>query len=69
VVSDVRMPDIGGTEFIFRLRQLYPELPVMVISAFNSPEQLKGLPFLRKPFKIEKLVEAIRRSLGDHPNV
>ena len=69
VLSDVKMPDIGGAEFIFRLRQLYPDLPVVAISAFDSPEQLKGLPFLRKPFKIEKLVEAIRKSLGDHPSV
>lgn len=59
VITDVRMPEIDGEEFAMRLKKKYPDMPVLVISAFDLPERLKGYPFLRKPFKIQELVELV----------
>ena len=59
VITDVRMPEMHGGEFVSLLRKKYPAMPVLVISAFDLPEELDGYPFLRKPFKIEEIMDII----------
>ena len=59
VITDVRMPEMGGVEFATILRKKYPSLPILVISAFELPEELAGFSFLRKPFKINQLVDIL----------
>ena len=59
IITDVRMPEMGGDEFVLRLKGMYPDIPVIVISAFDLPENLAGYPFFRKPFKIEEMVKAV----------
>ena len=63
VITDVRMPEMDGGEFVTLLKQKYPALPVLVISAFDLPEELTGYAFLRKPFKIQELLEMVNSLL------
>lgn len=63
VITDVRMPEMDGEEFAIRLRKKYPSMPVLVISAFDLPERLKDFPFLRKPFKIQGLIDIVSRMI------
>ena len=61
-VLDVLMPGIRGDAVAERLRQVMPELPVLLMTgsddAFASGS---GLPVLRKPFPEEELLAAVRR--------
>ena len=66
VITDVRMPEIEGAEFVMRLREQYRNIPVLVISAFDLPEELVGYPFLRKPFKIQEMVEIVDKLIRNH---
>ncbi|MCK5145312.1 response regulator [bacterium] len=59
VISDVRMTNMGGEEFISMLKCICPRIPVLVISAFDPPESLDFYPYLRKPFKIHEMINAI----------
>ena len=59
VISDVRMPGMDGETFLTSLRGVCPLLPVLVISAFDPPETLNGYRYLRKPFKLAEMIEAI----------
>lgn len=59
VITDMKMPEMNGGEFVQRLHQIYKKLPVIVISAFDLPEMLQGYPFLRKPFKIQDIKRSI----------
>lgn len=59
LITDVRMPEMEGEEFVVGLQEEYPDLPVLVISAFELPEGLGGYPFLRKPFRIQQMIETI----------
>jgi len=59
VITDVRMPEMEGGEFVSLLKKKYPAMPVLVISAFDLPEELDGCPFLRKPFKVEEIMSEI----------
>lgn len=68
VVSDVRMPGMTGVEFFRRLRDVDPELPVVLVTAHGNIEMavdaLKAgaWDFLTKPFAPEALLAAVERA-------
>lgn len=39
IISDVQMPEMTGTELFSRVQDLYPDIPVILITAFSSTEQ------------------------------
>lgn len=69
LVSDVRMPGIGGLELQHRVKAAYPKLPVILISAHVDEEVRSralregALAFLYKPFDGEELLRAIQRAI------
>jgi len=65
VITDVRMPEIPGSEFVMKLQKEFPSLLVLVISAFGLPDELMGYPFLKKPFKIQQMMSIMDKSLHD----
>lgn len=70
VVTDVRMPVMGGWELGRVLRERWPRLPVLYISGYDVElthgAQGDGSPqaFLRKPFEAEDLARYVARLLG-----
>lgn len=69
LLSDVRMPQMSGFEFVRKVKQLRPEMTVLLMTAFeiNKDEFDKVLPstkvdgFIRKPAGMPELVETIKR--------
>jgi CheY-like chemotaxis protein len=65
VLTDLKMPVMDGFELLTHLSQKYPELPVIVMTAFGTPEisgQLLalGIPeFIEKPVDFEVLCRRI----------
>lgn len=66
VVSDIRMPRMGGKECVEQIKHINPTVPVLVSSCsdIDSPEVLEIFTldidgFLQKPFHKEKLVQTI----------
>jgi signal transduction histidine kinase len=61
VILDMIMPVLGGRETLARLREMAPDLPVILSSGFSRDEEvaemkLNGLRgFLRKPFRAAEL--------------
>ena len=65
-VLDLTMPDLDGEETFLRLRELRADLPVLLVSGYDEAHsaerfRARGLHgFLRKPYELEQLVEAVR---------
>jgi DNA-binding response OmpR family regulator len=65
LVLDMRLPDTDGIELLRRIRARYPDLPVVVTTAYLSIEpQLQVLDlhysgYLVKPFDLDDLGDAI----------
>jgi two-component system response regulator AtoC len=38
IISDIQMPDMSGIELFDRVQDLYPEIPVILVTAFGSTE-------------------------------
>ncbi|MDX2093047.1 MAG: response regulator [Kofleriaceae bacterium] len=68
-LTDLRMPGMSGIETLAGLKQLDPGLPVIVVSAHFSAENVvecKGhgaFEFLKKPFDVEHLRAAAKRAI------
>ena len=73
LVSDYKMPLMDGGDFLERARQIYPDLPVILISGhMRIADLVKVANFgvtlvLEKPFKSEILFEYVRRFVTPVP--
>ena len=69
VVSDIRLPGMDGMALLQALRQLDPDLPVVLITGHGdvtlAVQAMKAgaHDFIEKPFSSEHLVEVARRAL------
>jgi DNA-binding NtrC family response regulator len=67
VITDARLGGMTGYEFLARARQQWPELPMLMITAYATPklavEAIKAgaLDYLAKPFAPEELLHAVAR--------
>lgn len=71
LVSDIRMPGKNGLELLTLVKERYPNLPVIVMTAFSDLDsavnsfQRGAFEYLAKPFDVEKAVELIRRGMDE----
>ena len=67
VITDYKMPRLDGQQLVFRLHGLAPNLPVLLISAFEAAEVMEKFAsenrvyFLSKPFSAVQLKSTIDR--------
>ncbi len=70
VITDLTMPLMGGAELIRRIREIRPDLPVILTSGFaDTPEgrsigSAEGVSFLAKPFTRQELTQAVEAVLA-----
>jgi DNA-binding NtrC family response regulator len=71
VITDLRMPFVTGITVVYAVHEIFPALPVIVLTAFASPETravcLKegAVAFLEKPLNSEELIAAVRDALQE----
>lgn len=65
LLTDVRMPYLGGDVLLKQLRVKRPSLRVLVFSGYTNHAISDDVPFLMKPFSRQQLQEAITRVLAD----
>jgi DNA-binding NtrC family response regulator len=69
VISDVRMPGLGGMELQARLEKISPRLPIIFLTAFGSIQDavaaIKGgaVDYLTKPFEGRELLDKVSKVL------
>jgi CheY-like chemotaxis protein len=63
VLLDMVMPQLHGSEVADRLRQIDPDVRILVVSGYlgigDAPAHLLGLPVLRKPFTLQELAQTV----------
>ena len=65
VITDLVMPGMGGRELMERIRQLYPDMPVMPTSGYVMPEDKKNSAgYLQKPFTSSELLLKVKAALA-----
>jgi DNA-binding NtrC family response regulator len=70
IVSDVRMPGVDGITFLKQVKEKYPAMPYLLITAFpdvrDAVNALKmgAVDYLEKPVDLEELASAVSDALG-----
>jgi DNA-binding NtrC family response regulator len=65
VISDIRMPEIGGMKILRDIKRSKPELPVILITGYATVEtavqamKLGAAEYIEKPFTPDQLVEKL----------
>ena len=71
LVSDIRMPGGSGLDLLDKVKEKYPGLPVIIMTAYSdldsavSAFQGGAFEYLPKPFDVPKAVELIRRAVEE----
>ncbi len=69
VLTDLRMPGMGGEEFVIRCRQLRPDVPVIIVTAHGTIRSAVNsihdgaADYLTKPFEPEQLEIAVHNAI------
>ncbi len=72
VITDARLGGMSGYDFLNRVRSRWPQLPVLMITAYATPklavEVIKAgaIDYLAKPFAPEELLHAVERCAERH---
>lgn len=67
LLLDIAMPEMDGFEALEKIREAYPKLPVVMLSARSSASNVRraltmgAAGFVAKPFNVEGLLEHIRQ--------
>ncbi|MDF1593400.1 MAG: response regulator [Desulfobacterales bacterium] len=65
VVTDLHMPHMDGFALLAHLSEHYPDIPVVILTAYSSPNSKKSAieggaaEYLEKPFVMEELTQKI----------
>lgn len=71
VILDLIMPELGGKEVFERLKEINPEVKIIVSTGYANEEIIRPLldenknmySFLEKPYKIQEMAEGIKNAL------
>ncbi len=69
IITDVQMPGMNGDALVARVRESWPDLPVVYVSGEPGNVRLVqetggDVQFLAKPFLPAELLETVREALG-----
>ena len=71
VVTDVRMPGLSGMEALRAIKELNPDIVVIIMTAFGSIDQAVqavkegAYDYINKPFKIDEMLLTIEKALDE----
>jgi DNA-binding NtrC family response regulator len=78
LITDLKVPQLGGLEFLRRVRASYPQIAVMVLTQYGTIEtaveatRLGAVDYVTKPFHVDELRTKMKRLLHalelDHEN-
>jgi CheY-like chemotaxis protein len=67
ILSDINMPGIDGLQLLREIKQRFPDLPVMMVTAYGDDErrrrasELGAFEFLTKPVDFDRLKAQLRQ--------
>lgn len=71
IVSDIRMPNGSGLDFLQVVKERLPDVPVIIMTAYSDLEsavaafQGGAFEYLAKPFDVDQALDVIRRAVEE----
>ena len=70
VITDIKMPKMDGYALLDKLREAYPDLPVVAISGFASADDIEEYDFdgfIEKPMQVKEFRQIVEGALSESP--
>ena len=70
LISDIRMPGIDGLQLLSEIKERYPELPTIIMTAYSDLDSAVSVyeggafEYLPKPFDVDEAVELVQRAIA-----
>jgi DNA-binding response OmpR family regulator len=67
LLTDIRMPGRDGFEMIIQARKIRPNMPILMMTGYMTPETIEqgrkcgADNYIAKPFTPDELMEAVRK--------
>ena len=67
IILDIVMPIVGGIEALQFIREVAPDVPVVMLSSMNTPQKLMqclkmgAIDFINKPYTKEQIAQVVER--------
>lgn len=67
VILDIVMPVVGGIEALAFIREVAPDVPVVMLSSMGTPQKLMhclkmgAIDFIHKPYTREQIIHTVER--------
>ena len=66
VILDIVMPEVGGIEALQTIREITPDVPIVMLSSAGTPQKLMqtlkmgAIDFIQKPYTKEQIARAVK---------
>jgi CheY-like chemotaxis protein len=73
VITDMEMPHMRGDELQWRIRERFPDIRIMMLSAYSDIEsavacmRMGAADYVLKPFSLPDILFRVERALGKRP--
>ena len=75
IFLDIVMPEVGGIEALQVIKEVSPDMPVIMLSSAGTPQKLMttlkmgAMDFIQKPYssdQIKKTIESVRKKVAEN---
>ena len=69
VITDLKVPQLGGLELLKRLREQFPQIPVMILTQYGTIDsaveatRMGAMDYVMKPFRVDDLRSKLERAV------
>ena len=74
IISDIKMPGESGIQFLQKVKDKFPDIPIIIMTAFTDLEAAVdsyshgAYEYLPKPFDIDEAIQIIKSAFKDTKN-
>jgi len=75
VLTDLKMPEMDGMDLTLRVREEFPDIPVMVMTGYPSVDsaiaalRARVSDYITKPFNINELLKSMAAQIEEHRRI
>jgi len=72
ILTDLKMPEMDGMDLTLRVREEFPDMPVMVMTGYPSVDtaiaalRARVSDYITKPFNINELLKTMAAQIEEH---
>lgn len=69
ILTDLKMPDMDGMEFLARVKERHPDTKVIMITGYSTVEhavkamRMGAYNYIEKPFTPDALIDAVKEAI------